>query len=241
MTQTNEGTLLGGRVKYRQFTSGHRSGFEPVLLAASINAKPGEQVLEAGSGAGAALLCLGYRIAGLAGTGLEIDPTLAALANENFKINGLQNFFCLQGDTAHPPFSGIFQHAIANPPWFNPAATKSPDEKRALAHHAHTGLLADWISGLTTCLKSNGQIYLILPSASFSEALVYLRSHKYGAITLLPLWPRTGQAAAQVIITARRGARSPDRLLPGLVLHDATGISPQANAILRDGAALSMD
>jgi tRNA1(Val) A37 N6-methylase TrmN6 len=241
VTQTTEGTLLGGRVKYRQFTTGHRTGFEPVLLAASVNAKPGDQVLEAGSGAGAALLCLGHRIAGLNGTGLEIDPTLAALANENFKINGLQNFFCLQGDTTHPPFGGTFQHAIANPPWFNPASTKSPDEKRALAHHAPTGLLADWVSGLTACLKSNGQIYLILPAASLSEALTHLKTHKYGAITLLPLWPRAGQAAAQVIITARRGARSPDRLLAGLTLHNEAGITPEAEAILRDGAALSMD
>ncbi|MDR3520088.1 MAG: methyltransferase [Acidocella sp.] len=241
MSQITEGTLLGGKVTYRQFASGHRSGFEPVLLAASVNAKPGELVLEAGSGAGAALLCLGHRVPGLSGTGIEIDPTLVTLANENFKINGLNGMASLQGDAARPPFGAIFQHAIANPPWFNPASTKSPDEQRALAHHSQPGLLAAWINGLTNCLHPRGRIYLILPAASVSDAIIGLKTHKYGAITLFPLWPRAGQAAGQIILTARRGSRAADQCLPGLILHDENGITTAANAILRDGTAISMD
>jgi tRNA1Val (adenine37-N6)-methyltransferase len=51
---TTEGHLLGGRIRYRQPDTGFRSGLEPVLLAASVPARPGEHVLEAGTGAGAA-------------------------------------------------------------------------------------------------------------------------------------------------------------------------------------------
>ena len=47
-------SLLGGRVPYVQPTHGHRSGIEPVLLAASIPARAGHMVLEGGAGAGAA-------------------------------------------------------------------------------------------------------------------------------------------------------------------------------------------
>ena len=58
---TTEGTLLGGRVRYAQPARGYRTGIEPVLLAAAVPAVPGQAVLEAGTGAGAALLCLAAR------------------------------------------------------------------------------------------------------------------------------------------------------------------------------------
>jgi tRNA1(Val) A37 N6-methylase TrmN6 len=50
MKDSTAGTLLGGRVSYRQFAAGHRSGFEPVFLAAAVPAQAGERVLEAGTG-----------------------------------------------------------------------------------------------------------------------------------------------------------------------------------------------
>ena len=43
-----------------------------------------------------------------------------------------------------------------------------------------------------------------------------------------------------LILSARRGVKSPDRVLPGLVLHDEAGITPAAQAVLREGHALSL-
>ena len=57
-------------------------------------------------------------------------------------------------------------------------------------------------------------------------------------MTLFPLWPRSGQPAKMVILSARRGVKSPDRVLPGLVLHDEAGITAEAQAVLRDSQAL---
>lgn len=232
-----EGGLLAGRVRYRQFASGHRSGLEPVLLAASVPARPGEQVLEAGTGAGATLLCLGQRVPGLRGVGVEIVKELADLANENFRINDLSSYSCTCADIEQAVFGAVFDHAMANPPWHGGTSTKSPDAQRALAHHADAKplQLARWVAALTRCLKPRGSLTLILPSALFSEALSALRIQKYGAIQLLPLWPRPARPAKLVIIAARLGARGPDKVLPGLVLHDDGGISQAAQAILQDG------
>lgn len=238
MSATTQGTLLGGKLHYHQLTSGHRTGFEPVLLAASLNAKPGALVLEAGTGAGAALLCLGQRLPGIAGIGLEIDESLARLANHNFKINGLHGFSAVLADAAHPPFAAIFDHIIANPPWFAPASTRSPDAARARAHHTTPGLLATWVAALCACLKPKASLSLILPAACLGETLHALHAARLGGIALFPLWPRAGQPAKQFIITAKKGSKSPDQLLPGLILHNLTGITPEAEKILRDGAAL---
>jgi tRNA1(Val) A37 N6-methylase TrmN6 len=238
MNEVTGGTLLGGRVQYRQFAKGHRSGFEPILLAAAIPAKPGEKILEAGCGAGAALLCLAHRVPGILGIGAEIDPALVDLANENFRNNNLQNIHAEKADATALPHGAIFDHVMANPPWHDAAGTTSPDRGRALAHHAGPGLLAAWAVSLTACLKPRGTITFILPAAAFPEAAACLTAQGCGGFSLLPLWPRTGQPAKQIIISAARGAKSPAKILPGLVLHDEAGISPEAEAVLRGAGRL---
>jgi tRNA1(Val) A37 N6-methylase TrmN6 len=61
-------------------------------------------------------------------------------------------------------------------------------------------------------------------------------------VELLPLWPRAGVQAKRVLLRARKGARSPARVLPGLVLHEADGrFTAAAEAILRDATALNPD
>ncbi len=239
MDETTTGGLLNGRVMYRQFAAGHRSGFEPVLLAAAVPAKAGQCVLEAGTGAGAALLCLAARVPGISGYGLERDAATAQLANENFKINNLNDIFAVQGDAGSPPFAPqSFDHILANPPWFNPKSTQSPNARRAIAHHATPELLTGWITALTPLLRRQGSLTFILPAKSFAQAAAALRV-SYGAITLTPLWPRAGQPAKMILLAARRGSNAPDVIRPGLILHEGNAIAPAAQAILRDGAALA--
>ncbi len=210
--------------------------FEPVLLAASIDAKPGERVLEGGTGAGAALLCLATRVPGITGIALERDAALARLANMNFQNNGLSDVSCVQGDVTKPPFPrGYFDHVFANPPWFNSASTLPPDARRALAHHAGPDIVAEWTASLAAMLCPRGSLTLILPASSFAQAAAAMRLAGCAGITLLPLWPRAGLPAKLLILSARRGVKSPDRVLPGLVLHDADGLTDAAQAILRDG------
>ncbi len=235
MNDITSGGLLGGRVTYRQLSTGHRTGFEPVLLAASVPARAGELVLEAGTGAGAALLCLAARVPGITGIGVEYDPALARLAAENFRLNGFARNFCIQGDAMRLPFpSHAFHHVMANPPWFDAASTASPDARRVLAHQAGPELLTGWIVSLTRVLRPKGSITLVLPAASFAAASAALRDAGCGAITLFPLWPRAGEPAKIIILSARRAAKSPDRVLPGLILHDAAGITGAAQSILRE-------
>jgi tRNA1Val (adenine37-N6)-methyltransferase len=242
MGEFTAGTLLGGRIAYQQRRDGHRTGFEPVLLAATIAAKPGERVLEGGTGAGAALLCLAARVPGLVGVGLERDAALANLANINFKNNGLEAVSCVQGDVAKPPFPrDTFDHAFANPPWFDHASTLPPDARRALAHHAGPNLLGDWVAALAAMLRPRGSLTLILPATVFAQGVAALRLAGCAGVTLFPLWSRSAQPSKMLILSARRGVKSPDRVHPGLVLHDEAGITMAAQAVLRDGQALSLN
>jgi tRNA1(Val) A37 N6-methylase TrmN6 len=233
-----QGTLLGGKLRYVQPQAGHRSGFEPVLLAATVPARAGECVLECGTGAGAALLCLAARVPGVQGVGVELAPETAALAAQNFRAN-LFNLTALIASASGLPFGpDSFHHVLANPPWFGATSTASPDAARDLAHRAAPDTLSTWIAQMLRVLRTRGSLSLILPAASFAGAVALLRP-SCGAITLIPLWPHAGQPPKMILLTARKGVRSPDSVHPGLILHNDHGITPEAESILRHGAALT--
>ena len=50
--------FLGGKLRVKQPKKGYRAGIDPVLLAASVNAHIGDNILDLGCGVGVASLCL---------------------------------------------------------------------------------------------------------------------------------------------------------------------------------------
>jgi tRNA1(Val) A37 N6-methylase TrmN6 len=242
MEPTTDGTLLGGRLTYRQFRHGYRTGLEPILLAAGVPAQPGQRVLEAGCGAGAGLMCLCARISRLEGVGVEADPGTAALARYNWSRNGLglKLHETLLADL--PEEAGLFDHAFANPPWHRARASASPFERRDLARRAQPGLLDEWVTTLADRLRPGGTLTLILPAALHAQASGLMRGlGRLGGITLLPFWPKQGMAAKIVLMQGRRGSLADAAVLPGLVLHQAGGsYTEAAEAILRGGQALDI-
>ncbi len=218
-----------------QPAQGLRAAIDAVLLAAAIPARPGDAVLELGCGTGVGFLCLAARIPGLTVHGVELDPALVRLARANAARAGLAAQI-VEGDMRQT--SPQVSHAFANPPYW-PAGTASPNPlRRGAAHEAAAGL-AEWAGALARPLQRRGSATLILPAARFSEAAAALRHAGCGSIALLPLWPRPGQPARRVILRGVKAGRGPDRLLPGLALHEADGrFTPAVEAVLRDGKGL---
>jgi tRNA1(Val) A37 N6-methylase TrmN6 len=238
-----EDRLLNGRVALRQPAKGFRAGLDAVLLAAFVPTNPGETVLEAGPGSGAAFLCLAARVPGLAIRAVEREAAMAALARENAARAGLSAQVAT-GDVADLALArslGPVAHGFANPPYW-PGGTPPPGAiRRAATHEAGPGLV-DWIGFLAAAIAPRGSLSLILPAARFDAAVAALRDAGFGAVELLPLWPRAGIAAKRVLLRARKGARGPAKILPGLVLHEADGrFTPAAEAILRDAAQIGAD
>jgi tRNA1(Val) A37 N6-methylase TrmN6 len=228
-------------VRYAQPAEGFRSGIEPVLLAAAVPVRPGQRVLEAGSGAGATLLCLTARVAGVRGLGVEVDPELVSLARDNASDNGCTTLEFIAADVAGLPRAGEFEHACANPPYHIAAGTRPTDQARDLAKHGSGGLLCNWIQALARGLRSRGTLTLILPAVQLPEACAALGSAGCAPAALLPLWPKPQRRAKLVIVQAIKGKAAPFRVLPGLVLHDPSGaFTTEAQAILRDAAPLTL-
>src|SRR4051812_19116393 len=87
--QVTEDRLMGGRLRLRQPKPGYRAGMDAALLAAAVEASAGERLLEAGCGAGAALLQVALHCPGARLTGVERDPAAGALARDNIGLNDL--------------------------------------------------------------------------------------------------------------------------------------------------------
>ncbi len=237
---TTDGWLLDGRVRYMQPVEGYRTGIEPVLLAASVPALGGQRVLEAGTGAGAGLLCLAARVPGVSGVGVEIDPAMAELARRNIRANAMDGLAVVTADIGAWDGGDAFDHAFSNPPWHDAASTPSPTTRRRLATHEGGVPLEDWIGSLRAALRPGGSLTLITPAGQTARAMAGLQAAGFGRLTLAPLWPKPGRDAKLVIMQGLAGRKDPDRVTPGLVLHDADGqFSAGAQSLLRNGAALA--
>lgn len=236
-----EDRLLDGKVRLLQPEAGYRAAIDPVLLAAAVAAAAGERVLDAGSGAGAASLCLAWRCPDISIKGIEFDPQAVALARRNIALNELTGRVeAILGSIAAPPpalAGGGFDQAMANPP-YQADGTRPADPGRAAAHIEGDLGLAEWVLACLALLRPKGTLTLI-HRADRLDALLTALHGKAGEVAILPLWPMDGRPAKRVLVRARKGVRGPASLLPGLVLHRADGrYTPAAEAILRDGKGL---
>ena len=230
-------TFLDGRIIVRQPEAGFRAGLDAVMLAASV--ADGATALELGAGAGTASLCLAARLPSMSITGIEIDPDLVHLANDNAAANGMQSRvrFAVANIFALPlEFKREYDSVLVNPP-FHGEGRPSPDPGRARAL-MDEGALGDWLQGGMKRTVSGGTLTAILRADRLNEALAAL---PLTGISALPLWPKAGEPARRVLVQVRKGSGTAFCLLPGLILHDASGAyTREAEAILRGQAALAL-
>jgi tRNA1(Val) A37 N6-methylase TrmN6 len=236
-------SLLGGRIQLAQPATGYRVAIDPVMLAAAVPAADGESVLDVGTGVGAAALCLAWRVPGCKVVGIESQPALVRLGNDNAQANGLRDrVSIIIGDLLRPAprlAPASFHHVMANPPYL-PAGggTAPPDAGKAAANVEGEARLGDWLRFCLAMARPKGGITLIYRADRLDVLLAEVRG-QVGDLAILPLWPGNGRPASRVILHGRKGAGGPLRLMPGLVLHEADGrYTAAADAILREGAAL---
>lgn len=233
--------FLCGRLRLLQPVKGYRAATDAVLLAAACGARAGESVLDLGCGAGAASLCLGARVPGLALSGLELQPEYAALARRNAARNAIA-LEVVEGDIREMPqvLRHDFDHVITNPPWYPATGTPSPLKVRATAMQVALPISA-WVEAAGRRLKPGGWLTIITGADSLPQMLTAM-GDKLGSAVVLPLAAREGREALRVILRARKGGRAPFRLLAPFVIHQGalhTGerehYTDEANGVLREG------
>ena len=234
--------FLGGLLHLYQPVRGYRAGVDPVLLAATIPAISGEKVLELGCGVGAAILCLGARVPGLSLTGVEREAQFATLAARN----GGAALEVVRADIAALPLTlrqRQFDHVLANPPYWQRAASVASDDPAREAAHGEQTPLALWIAVAAKRLAPKGLLHVIHRAERLPDLMAAL-PRDMGSVEVLPVAARTGRAAERIILRARKSGRADFRLHAPLILHrgadhlDGDQYTDAVRNALRSGAAL---
>lgn len=249
MNDENIITVLNKRLSLKQIPDGFKTSMDSVLLAAACPAKEGDHILDLGCGVGSAGFCVLYRVPDTKLTGIDVLPDHVELAKENAVLNhkdARATFIAEDIRDYDPVLDGNegFDHIICNPPYLPPGAhIQSPSANKQLA----IGLgeddidLKDWIDAAHRNLKSGGGL-TIINRADATDKIIREMGRKFGAVEIIPLWPKLSVKAKRVIIRGIKDRKSPATMHPGIVLHNAGGdYTSAAERILRDAHALCLD
>jgi len=241
--EVTEDGLLDGRVRLRQPRVGYRAGVDAALLAAACEARPGERVIEAGCGAGGAMLAAAVRSPDVRFVGVEREETALALAGQNIVLNDMQDRVEVLGGDVAQGFRALglepFDHAFSNPPFFDdPGELRAPHPAKAAAWMADVGLAA-WVEFLIKAVREGGTITIIHRADRLAD-LLGLLAPKAGSFRVRPVHPFADTPAKRVLVRAIKTGKAPLVLLPPLILHDREGgkHTAETEAILRGQAAL---
>ncbi len=254
--------VLDKKVRLLQPAAGFRTSLDSVMLAAACPVKDGQSVLDMGCGVGGAAFCVRERVSGVHVTGVDVQADYVALAQRNIALNNAEGqaaFVCADIRDFKP--EKRFDHVICNPPYMEAGHhTPSPEERKAIAnghldscHSEHREesqeagqdpspmlrmTLQVWLDSGFHLLKSGGSLTMI-HRADMTDKIVQGLGRRFGAVEIIPLWPRAGQVAKRVIIRAIKDRKSPATLHSGLILHEENGdYTAAAEAVLRGGTAL---
>jgi tRNA1(Val) A37 N6-methylase TrmN6 len=237
MDNKDEIHVLDHRVRLLQPVGGFRTSLDSVMLAAACPAQAGETILDLGCGVGGAGFCVLIRVPETQLTGVDIQEDHVALAVENIALNKMDGRAAFVTSDIRHLRAKEFDHVICNPPYLDAGThTPSPSVAKATAlyHSDETLSVQDWVDAGFRHLK-NGGSFTIIHRADHTDKIVQAFGKKFGAVEIIPLWPRVGDSAKRVIIRALKNRKSPAKVHTGLVLHETDGsYTPAAEKILRD-------
>ena len=163
-----EKTEILGRLRLVQRDGCFKLGSETLALGRFATVRKGWKVCDLACGSGAAGLLLLEREAQLSLTGVERDPAAAALAEENYTLNGVTGRV-LTGDLRDPDLlsAGGFDLVLANPPWFPVGAGKSGGAARS----EESCTLEELCRTAARILKNGGRCALVHHPSRLPELL----------------------------------------------------------------------
>lgn len=174
-------TFFNGKVTVKQERLGYRFSIDAVILAHRVRPKPGERVVDLGTGCGIVPLIVGYRHPETQMFAVEIQRELADLADVNVRENGMQaniRVFCRDMRTIQPAmFQGPVDIVVSNPPFRKATSGRiNPNRQRAVARHEIRVTLLDVVKTAGDILRRAGLFVLVYTSERLPELVQHMRS-----------------------------------------------------------------
>lgn len=204
-------------------------GMDAVLLAGFAKVKPGEKVLDLGTGTGILPILLEARTKGVSFTGLEIQPESADMAARSVRLNHLENkVHIVNGDIrkADRLFGAGSYHVVtSNPPYMTDLhGIKNPNEAKAIARHEILCTLEDVVSQAAKLLAPCGRFYLVHRPFRLAEILTCLCSHGLEPKRMRLVHSYEDREPNMVLIEALKGGRSGMTVEKPLIIFEKPGV-----------------
>jgi tRNA1Val (adenine37-N6)-methyltransferase len=159
-------------IKIYQSKSGYRFSVDALLLYSFVNLPVVRRIADLGAGSGIIGLLLAKKYPRAQVTLLELQEGLVRLAEENVKLNRLEERVTAvgcdmrvlhgKGPADQRIAEGQYDVVVANPPFRRPKTGRiSPEEEKAIARHEIRMTLPDLVSAARCLLRSKGRLFLI--------------------------------------------------------------------------------
>lgn len=199
-------------------------GMDAVLLSSFTMVKPGEKVLDLGTGTGIIPILLEAKTEGEHFTGLEIQAESADMARRSVEMNGLSGKIdIVAGDIkeASKIFGKNTMNVVTvNPPYMNDLhGIKNPELPKAIARHEVLCTLEDVVREGAAVLKQNGRMYMVHRPHRLVEIITMMVKYKLEPKRMRLVHPYKDKEANMVLIEALKGGKSMIKVEEPLIVY----------------------
>lgn len=204
-------------------------GMDAVLLSSFTMVKPGEMVLDLGTGTGIIPILLEAKTEGQHFTGLEIQAESADMARRSVELNGLSSKIdIVEGDIkeASKIFGKNTMNVVTvNPPYMNDLhGIKNPDMPKAIARHEVLCTLEDVVREGAAVLKQNGRMYMVHRPHRLVEIITMMTKYKLEPKRMRLVHPYKDKEANMVLIEALKGGKSMIKVEEPLIVYEDVNV-----------------
>ena len=224
-----------------QSEKGFRYGMDAVLLSGYASVRPGEKVLDMGTGTGILPILLAAKTPGESFTGLEIQEKSACMARRSVAYNGLQDRIrIVTGDIkeAAAVFGpASFDVVVSNPPYMTGNhGLLNAEQSRAIARHEVLCTLEDLVRETARVLTSRGRFYLVHRPFRLAEIISVLKAYHLEPKRMRLVYPYVDKEPNMVLLEACRGGNPRIQVEKPLIVYEKPGIyTDEIREIYGDG------
>lgn len=207
-------------------------GVDAVFLSDFVRVRPGENVLDLGTGNGIIPVLLSAKTEARHITGLEIQADTAEMARRSVAHNHLEDRIdIVTGDIkeAAELFKPAFFDVITtNPPYMlADHGMRNLDDAKAIARHEVLCSLDDILRESMRLMQDKSRFYMIHRPFRLTEIMIKMHQYKIEPKRIRFVHPYIDKEPAMVLIEGVRGARSRVTVEPPLIIYDRNGTAEE--------------
>lgn len=203
---------------------GYRFSMDPYILAAHVQPRGVEHVIDVGCGCAIIPLILASRYPFLRITGVEIQKELSDFARQNIMANQFETIIRIIHEDIKKisPFltDGKADIIVSNPPYKKKDSGRlNTNVQKAIARHEITLDIDTVFECSKRLLKTGGRVYIIFPAERISDLILAMERYQFNPEMIRCVHIKKNQPARRIIVCAVKNSSRPCVVKPPLYIY----------------------